>query len=96
MLNASELLALIPHQSLFQLQLPSHCRPEAGSSHCEQQFNWLLVGIHLIQALQDYDHEVMNNLKLVDAGPDGSVEFDLYMSERYSNLNGTERGASHP
>jgi len=31
----------------------------------------------------------MNNLKIVDAGADGSVSFELYMAPKFSNLNGT-------
>jgi hypothetical protein len=30
----------------------------------------------------------MNDLKIVDAGLDGSVVFELYISKKYSNLNG--------
>lgn len=31
----------------------------------------------------------MENLKLVDAGLDGSVSYDMYISPNLSNLNGT-------
>jgi hypothetical protein len=31
----------------------------------------------------------MKNLKIVDAGLDGSVVFELNMSKNFSNLNGT-------
>lgn len=31
----------------------------------------------------------MDNLKIVDAGPEGSVAFELYISPNFSNLNGT-------
>jgi hypothetical protein len=37
---------------------------------------------------QDFDHEVMSDLKLLDAGPEGTVEYSLYISEFFSNLNG--------
>jgi hypothetical protein len=30
----------------------------------------------------------MNNMKLIDAGPEGSVVFELLISDKYSNLNG--------
>lgn len=31
----------------------------------------------------------MNNMKLIDAGPEGSVEFELYIAPNFSNLNST-------
>jgi acyl-coenzyme A thioesterase 13 len=37
---------------------------------------------------RDFDWEVMNDIKIIDAGPEGSVEFELYLDEKYSNLNG--------
>jgi hypothetical protein len=30
----------------------------------------------------------MNEVKLIDAGPEGSVLFELVMDPKYSNLNG--------
>lgn len=42
----------------------------------------------------DFDHEVMNNMKLVDAGPEGTVVFELFVSERYSNLNDVMHGGA--
>jgi hypothetical protein len=30
----------------------------------------------------------MEELKLIDAGPEGSVLFELLIDEKYSNLNG--------
>ncbi|KAF2106749.1 HotDog domain-containing protein [Lophiotrema nucula] len=44
--------------------------------------------------LQDFDREVMNNLKIVDAGLDGSVQFELYMSPNFSNLNDVMHGGA--
>ncbi len=38
---------------------------------------------------QYYDEDVMNEVKLLDAGPEGSVVFEMVMDEKYSNLNGT-------
>lgn len=29
----------------------------------------------------------MNNMKIVDAGPEGSVEYELYIAPGFSNLN---------
>jgi len=37
---------------------------------------------------QDFDYDVMKGLKLLDAGPEGSVLYELKITERYSNLNG--------
>ncbi|KAF2474298.1 thioesterase family protein-like protein [Lindgomyces ingoldianus] len=42
----------------------------------------------------DYDREVMNSLKLVDAGLDGSVIFELCMSPNFSNLNDVMHGGA--
>ncbi|KAI8940746.1 hypothetical protein NX059_002011 [Plenodomus lindquistii] len=42
----------------------------------------------------DYDREVMANLKLVDAGLDGSVAYDLYISPNFSNLNNVMHGGA--
>ena len=36
---------------------------------------------------QDFDREVMDYLKIVDAGLDGSVAYELYMAPNFSNLN---------
>jgi hypothetical protein len=40
---------------------------------------------------QDFDHEVMSNLRLIDAGPEGSVEYTLYIAPGFSNLNSKTR-----
>jgi len=37
---------------------------------------------------QDFDYDVMKGLKLLDAGPEGSVLYEMKITERYSNLNG--------
>lgn len=29
----------------------------------------------------------MNNMKIIDAGPEGSVEYQLYIAPGFSNLN---------
>ncbi|PSN71607.1 hypothetical protein BS50DRAFT_570935 [Corynespora cassiicola Philippines] len=42
----------------------------------------------------DFDRQVMEDLKLVDAGIHGSVEFDLYISPDYSNLNDVMHGGA--
>ena len=44
---------------------------------------------HATNDIQDFDREVMENLKLVDAGLDGSTTFELHMAPSMSNLNGT-------
>jgi acyl-coenzyme A thioesterase 13 len=38
---------------------------------------------------QDFDREVMDSLKLVDAGMDGSVAFEMTIGPNFSNLNST-------
>ncbi|ORY17619.1 thioesterase family protein-like protein [Clohesyomyces aquaticus] len=42
----------------------------------------------------DYDREVMKSLKLVDAGLDGSVVFELHVSPNFSNLNDVMHGGA--
>ncbi|KAF2730329.1 thioesterase family protein-like protein [Polyplosphaeria fusca] len=42
----------------------------------------------------DFDRDVMDNLKIVDAGLDGSVEFELYVSPNFSNLNDVMHGGA--
>lgn len=36
----------------------------------------------------------MNEVKLLDAGPEGSVLFELPMDAKYSNLNGKKKSHS--
>ncbi|KAF2265462.1 thioesterase family protein-like protein [Lojkania enalia] len=42
----------------------------------------------------DFDREVMDNLKIVDAGLDGSVAFEFRMSPNFSNLNDVMHGGA--
>lgn len=42
-----------------------------------------------VNLTQDFDSEVMNNMKMIDAGPEGSVEYQLYIAPGFSNLNST-------
>ncbi|KAF2680595.1 hypothetical protein K458DRAFT_421297 [Lentithecium fluviatile CBS 122367] len=42
----------------------------------------------------DFDREVMNNLKIIDAGLDGSVSYELFMSPSFSNLNDVMHGGA--
>ncbi|KAH7390539.1 thioesterase family protein-like protein [Pyrenochaeta sp. MPI-SDFR-AT-0127] len=42
----------------------------------------------------DFDQEVMENLKIVDAGLDGSVAYELYMAPNFSNLNNVMHGGA--
>ncbi|OAL51198.1 thioesterase family protein-like protein [Pyrenochaeta sp. DS3sAY3a] len=42
----------------------------------------------------DFDAEVMENLKIVDAGLDGSVSYELYISPNFSNLNNVMHGGA--
>ncbi|KAJ4379095.1 hypothetical protein N0V86_005136 [Didymella sp. IMI 355093] len=42
----------------------------------------------------DFDSVVMNNMELVDAGPEGSVEYELYIAPGFSNLNNVMHGGA--
>ncbi|KAF1966500.1 thioesterase family protein-like protein [Bimuria novae-zelandiae CBS 107.79] len=42
----------------------------------------------------DFDNEVMKDLKIVDAGLDGSVVYEFYISLKYSNLNDVMHGGA--
>ncbi|KAH7074765.1 thioesterase family protein-like protein [Paraphoma chrysanthemicola] len=42
----------------------------------------------------DFDREVMENLKLVDAGLDGSVSYEMTMTPNFSNLNNVMHGGA--
>jgi hypothetical protein len=37
--------------------------------------------------IQDFDHTVMNTFKLVDAGINGSVVYELHIAPCFSNIN---------
>jgi acyl-coenzyme A thioesterase 13 len=47
-----------------------------------QLINALETNVH-----QDFDREVMESLKLVDAGIDGSVTYEMTITPNFSNLN---------
>lgn len=36
----------------------------------------------------------MENLKIIDATPEGTVDFELLIAERYTNLNGVMHGGA--
>ncbi|KAF1851099.1 thioesterase family protein-like protein [Cucurbitaria berberidis CBS 394.84] len=42
----------------------------------------------------DFDREVMENFKIIDAGLDGSVTYELYMAPNFSNLNNVMHGGA--
>ncbi|KAF2086905.1 thioesterase family protein-like protein, partial [Saccharata proteae CBS 121410] len=42
----------------------------------------------------DFDHEVMDALKLVDAGPEGFAQFEMTISETFSNMNNVMHGGA--
>ncbi|KAF1981808.1 thioesterase family protein-like protein [Aulographum hederae CBS 113979] len=42
----------------------------------------------------DYDYETMRQLKLVDAGPEGSVLFEMTIGKNFSNLNDVMHGGA--
>ncbi|KAK3064451.1 hypothetical protein LTS18_007117, partial [Coniosporium uncinatum] len=46
------------------------------------------------QTHQDFDYDVMKSLKLLDAGPEGSVLYEMKITERYSNLNDVMHGGA--
>lgn len=48
----------------------------------------------LIGPTQDFDRQVMKDLKIIDATMDGTVTFELYISPGYSNLNGKSLSSS--
>ena len=47
----------------------------------------LKLGVCETDKWQDFDSAVMNNMKIMDAGPEGSVEFELFIAPNFSNLN---------
>ncbi|KAF2095033.1 thioesterase family protein-like protein [Rhizodiscina lignyota] len=42
----------------------------------------------------DFDHGVMKDLKLLDAGPEGSTLYEIRIDEKYSNLNNIMHGGA--
>jgi hypothetical protein len=36
----------------------------------------------------------MDNVKIIDASPEGTVDFEFYMDERYANVNGVMHGGA--
>ena len=36
----------------------------------------------------------MDNLKIIDASPAGTVDFEFYIDEKYTNLNGVMHGGA--
>jgi acyl-coenzyme A thioesterase 13 len=42
----------------------------------------------------DFDHTVMNTFKLVDAGMDGSVVYELHIAPCFSNINNVMHGGA--
>jgi len=43
---------------------------------------------------QGFDKHIMENLKLVDATPQGTVDFEFLIDERYTNINGVMHGGA--
>jgi len=41
-----------------------------------------------------FDKHLMDNLKIIDATPEGTVEFEFVVDERYSNQNGVMHGGA--
>jgi acyl-coenzyme A thioesterase 13 len=49
--------------------------------------NFLIGSDVLIHIDQDFDREVMENMKLVDATLDGTVTYEMTITPNFSNLN---------
>lgn len=49
---------------------------------------------HANTSRQDFDSEVMKKMKLVDAGPEGYVQFELTIGNEFSNLNDVMHGGA--
>lgn len=52
---------------------------------------------HLIarsKEFKGFDRHLMESLKIVDASETGTVDFELLMDERYTNLNGVMHGGA--
>lgn len=43
---------------------------------------------------QGYDKHLMENVKILDASPKGTVDFELVIDESYANLNGVMHGGA--
>ncbi|KAH6717686.1 HotDog domain-containing protein [Leptodontidium sp. 2 PMI_412] len=41
-----------------------------------------------------FDRHIMENVKLIDASAEGTVTFEFYIDERYSNVNGVMHGGA--
>lgn len=41
-----------------------------------------------------FDKALMSSLKILDATPEGTVTFSLYIDEKYTNLNGVMHGGA--
>jgi acyl-coenzyme A thioesterase 13 len=46
------------------------------------------------QNFNGFDRHVMENVKIVDATPQGTVDFEFHIDERYTNLNGVMHGGA--
>jgi len=46
------------------------------------------------QNFQGFDKHVMENVKIIDASPKGTVTFEFLIDERYSNVNGVMHGGA--
>jgi len=52
---------------------------------------------HTIARAQNYDGfdlHLMENVKIIDASPAGTVDFELHIDDHYSNLNGVMHGGA--
>jgi len=41
-----------------------------------------------------YDRHIMDTVKIIDASPEGTVDFEFLIDERYANLNGVMHGGA--
>lgn len=41
-----------------------------------------------------FDKKIMDNLKIIDASSEGTVDFEFFIDESYTNLNGVMHGGA--
>jgi hypothetical protein len=46
------------------------------------------------QNFNGFDRHVMENVKIIDATPQGTVDFEFHIDEKYTNLNGVMHGGA--
>jgi hypothetical protein len=78
-----------------------HFQSENSSSSCYQKRfyraptndqSYLLISAS--QNFNGFDKHIMENVKLIDASPKGTVTFEFLIDERYTNINGVMHGGA--